>query len=235
MRAKLPLLTSLAVLLLLAVLATRGASAVPHGRGFVFNGGDARSQPAPVGSIPNAVPGRLNPVVAVGLSTAVALALIAYLLGMLVLIAVIASLRFRRHRRSRERASDKGDEASGEGATALTLLRGTRSALAQLRQRAGGPPSDAVQRAWLALEEAAAESGTRRRPEQTSTEFTGALLAEHEVDSTALATLRGLYQRARFGPPDAVGEADAEAAIAALDRVADTLAAAVPSPVEATR
>jgi hypothetical protein len=224
MRAKLPLLTSLAVLLLLAVLAARGTSAVPHGRGLVFDGGGAASRPPPTGSVPSALPGRLNPVVAFGISSVVVLALLAYLVGMLVLVVVLATVRFRRRRRrSHERLADTGDEAPGGAATALVLLRGTRSALERLRQRTGGPPSDAVQRAWLALEEAAAESGTRRRPEQTSTEFTGTLLADHEVDPTALATLRGLYQRARFGHPDAVTEADADAAIAALDRIADTL------------
>jgi hypothetical protein len=83
-----------------------------------------------------------------------------------------------------------------------------------------------VQEAWLALEEAAAECGTARRPDQTPTEFTGAVLAGHDVDPMALATLRGLYQRARFGLPGSVTEADVATAITALDRIATTLAGA---------
>jgi hypothetical protein len=227
-RAKVPLLMLVGVLLLLAVLATSGGSAVPHGRGFVLNGGEVAPRAAPPASGATNLPGRLNTIVGVGLSTTVALALIAYLIGLLMFIVLLTTIRFRRRRRERERISDTGDDAVGEdGLVTSTLLRGTRSALAGLRQRSSGPPGDAVQRAWLALEEAAAESGTRRRPDQTSTEFTSAVLAQHTVDPAALATLRGLYQRARFGAPDSVTEADADTAIAALDRIADTLSASV--------
>jgi hypothetical protein len=229
-RAKLPLLMSVGVLLLLAVLATSGGSAVPHGKGFVLNGGQVAPQAAPQVGGANRLPGRLNTIVGVGLSTTIALALIAYFLGLLMFIAVLTTIRIRRRRRrERERIPDSGDDTVGEdGQVALTLLRGTRSALAGLRQRAGGPPGDAVQQAWLALEEAAAESGTRRRPDQTSTEFTSAVLADHTVDPAALATLRGLYQRARFGAPGSVTEADADTAITALDRIADSLSASAP-------
>jgi hypothetical protein len=236
-RVKVPLLMLVGVLLLLAVLATSGGSAVPHGRGFVLNGGDVAPRTTAPAAGGTTLPGRLNTIVGVGLSTSIALALIAYLLGLLMFVVVLTTIRFRRRRRrERERIPDTGDDTVGdERLVALTLLRGTRSALASLRQRAGGPPGDAVQQAWLALEEAAAQSGTRRRPDQTSTEFTSAVLARHTVDRAALAMLRGLYQRARFGQPGSLTEADADSAIAALDRIADTLSASVPEPTGPAR
>ena len=226
MRARLPLLLSLAVLLLLAVLATRGGSAVPHGKGLVLIGGmgGAGAQPGDVTAA--RLPGRLNPVVSVGMTTVIAIALVLYLASMVVLVILIASLRVRRRRLALERLATAEETTGGvDGEAAQTLLRGTRSALRLLRQRTGGPPSDAVQEAWLALEGAAAESGTPRSPDQTPTEFTGAVLAAHDVDATAVGTLRGLYQRARFGRPDTVTEADADTAVAALDRIEASLAA----------
>lgn len=234
MRARLPLLLSLAGLLLLAVLATRGTSAVPHGRGLVLLG--PQRQVAPSQSVQAAPPPtRLGNVEAAGLSTVVVIALIAYLLGLVAVVVMIASVRWRRRRKQPRPPQEVEEDPEGKaGTTAVALLKGARSALAGLRQRAGGPPSDAVQQAWLVMEEAAAEGGTPRSPDQTPTEFTASVLADHEVDPAALATLRGLYQRARFGSADTVTEADAEAAIGALERIAATLTAAE-SPAEAVR
>jgi hypothetical protein len=224
-RAKLPLLASLAALLLLAVLAARGRSAVPHGPGLVL--GQLTATPKSVPPQPPALDGRqLQTVVGLSASALLVIALVALLVSGSMVFVLLGSIRLRRRSRLARR-SLPGDPAAGgesDGELTLSLLRGTRSALALLRQRTGGPPADAVQEAWLALERAAAEHGTTRRPEQTSTEFTEAVLAAHAVDRPALTTLRGLYQRARFGQPDTVTEADAEAAIAALDRIATALA-----------
>ncbi|MBM7819931.1 hypothetical protein JOE63_002408 [Cellulosimicrobium cellulans] len=87
-------------------------------------------------------------------------------------------------------------------------------------------PHDAVVAAWVALEHAAERAGTRRDPAQTPTEFTTAVLAGTRVDPHAVATLRGLYHRARFGETP-LGERDLEAARAALARVAADLATRV--------
>ncbi len=111
------------------------------------------------------------------------------------------------------------DEAEDGRPGAELMLTGARRALAELRGRPAGPPSDAVVAAWLNLEEAAASSGAPRQDHQTPTEFTGALLTRYEVDTAAAATLRRLYQRARFGAPDRVTAEDAEDAVAALERV----------------
>jgi hypothetical protein len=223
-RVKLPLLASLAALLLLAVLATRGRSAVPHGKGLVLG---PVSAPKAVTVAPVGVPdGKLQTILGLGVSTVFVVALCLFLFGLAMVVVLLSAIRWRRRVRLVRRMSHGAATADGEGDgdMTLSLLRGAKSALALLRQRAGGPPADAVQQAWLELERATAEHGTTRRPEQTATEFTTAVLAAHSVDPAALATLRGLYQRARFGEPDTVTEADAAAAIAALDRIAATLA-----------
>lgn len=222
LRARLPLLLSLAALLLLAVVATRGRSAVPRGNGLILRGPDAVgvtiTQTAQFGG------GRQNTVITAGLTGVIALVLLAYLAGMIALVAVLTTIRRKARRTPYRRAGLADDETEGSAAaSAVALLRGARAALLDLRQRTGGPPSDAVIRAWLGLEESAAECGTERRPDQTSTEFTADVLAAHDVDPGALTTLRSLYQRARFGEPDTVTERDVDAAVTALDRIADTL------------
>jgi Domain of unknown function (DUF4129) len=221
-RGRVPALLALAALLLLAVLATRGASAVPHGNGLVVRGNSRGTLSSGVATPTGA--GHLNPALLAGASTFVALVLLGCLVAGVMVLMAVASVRVRRRRIALRRDGVADEEFDGrDAAAAMVLLRGARAALARLRQRAGGPPSDAVQQAWLVLEEAAAESGTARRPEQTSTEFTGAVLAAHDVDPGALVTLRTLYQRARFGRPGALTDADADRAIDALDRIADTL------------
>lgn len=223
-RARLPLLLSLAALLLLAVLVARGRSAIPVSTGLL------RAAPTTVPRTQHVVPqntdlGRLDPVLGVGLSVELAIALVALLFGLATAILLLGTIRLRRRRRTTVVVSDDAQGLSVDGPDVALLLRGARSALLRLRRREGGPPGDAVQEAWLALEQAAEESGTARRPEQTSTEFTTALLAAHQVDRAALDTLRGLYQRARFGAADAVTEADAQAAVVALGTIVHTLAA----------
>lgn len=59
-------------------------------------------------------------------------------------------------------------------------------------------PDDAIIRAWLAVEEAAAESGVTRNPAETPTEFTVAVLDRTPADPAAVRRLLGLYLRARF-------------------------------------
>ena len=79
--------------------------------------------------------------------------------------------------------------------------------------------SDAVIAAWLALEEAATESGVRRAPSQTPTEFTVAVLQRTPADPEATTELLALYHRARFstGP---IGADDVALASRCLARLA---------------
>jgi hypothetical protein len=109
------------------------------------------------------------------------------------------------------------------------LRDGVRSAATALN----GPAPDAaaaVVAAWLALESAAAGSGAARGPAQTPTEFTAALLRRHHADEAAVATLLGLYHRARFAVRPGLGEADVAAARRALDLVVATLGIAAAGP-----
>ncbi|MGB2558106.1 DUF4129 domain-containing protein [Cellulosimicrobium cellulans] len=85
-------------------------------------------------------------------------------------------------------------------------------------------PHDAGVAAWVALEHAAARAGTRRDPAQTPTEFTTAVLTSTPADPHAVATLRRLYHRARFGE-NPLGTTDLDAARHALTRIATDLGA----------
>ncbi len=60
-------------------------------------------------------------------------------------------------------------------------------------------PADAIVRAWLGLQETAAESGIVRRPAETPTEFTSRILGRALADDRAIRTLLHLYLRTRFG------------------------------------
>src|SRR5699024_3844783 len=64
---------------------------------------------------------------------------------------------------------------------------------------AGTDTTDAIIRACLALEGAAARSGVVRHPAQTATELTVAVLQSTDADPQATRGLLELYHRARFG------------------------------------
>lgn len=212
-------------LLLFAVVAARGTSAVP---------GSLRDLPLKrgVGSTPP-LHGASTDANAFKVDLVDELELVQtsfVIAGMiLLLVAFAALLRHLRRRRRRKRRLGVGvepDDTVGALETTLPmrLRRAAERAHTELADRAGGPPGDAVIAAWLRLEEAAAQEGTGREPHQTATEFTAALLATHTTREPALDELRELYQRARFGPPGLVGDAEADAALAALDRILRALA-----------
>ncbi|SEF18521.1 DUF4129 domain-containing protein [Jiangella alba] len=116
-------------------------------------------------------------------------------------------------------------EALDDPGAADELRDGARSAATAL----AGPAPDAaaaVVAAWLALESAAAGSGAARDPAQTPTEFTAALLRRHHADEEAVATLLGLYHRARFAARPDLGPDDVAAARRALDLVVETIGTA---------
>jgi hypothetical protein len=108
-------------------------------------------------------------------------------------------LRYRRASAPREEAEPR---SSGlvDGADVLpelpVLLRGVEAARLSLASIA--EPTDAVIAAWLSLEDAAAESGVRRHPAQTPTEFTLAILTATRADADATRELLALYHLARF-------------------------------------
>ena len=157
-------------------------------------------------------------------------ALLLTAIGLLLTIAAAISVRTMITHRKRVRATavpggDETEEGAGAYGSLAPLVRAGRQALARLRAHEGGPPSDRVIAAWLSLEHAAMQTGTERQPHETPTEFVGSVLAGHEVNREALDHLRRLYGRARFGVDGAMTEADAEAAGDALDRIITDLEA----------
>ncbi|UFU03965.1 DUF4129 domain-containing protein [Ruania suaedae] len=96
------------------------------------------------------------------------------------------------------------------------LHRGARAAALHLERI--GPPRDAIVAAWLTLEEAAQASGVRRRPAQTPTEFTAAVLTRTGTDADGVTRLLRLYHGARFSTREP-GAAEVAAAIEALEAI----------------
>jgi Domain of unknown function (DUF4129) len=218
-----PLLLGVVVLLLVAVLTAGGESAVEVGQGwvpgFAQQSPGGSQEPSPTERPDDETPAAVRAIAAVMLVTIVLGMLALALLGLAVLLA---GVRIGRRRRRGVTAAPL-EAMDSEARVDIELMRRVAGgALDRLRRREGGDPGDAVVLAWLALEEAAAESGTARRPHETPTEFTTSVLGGLRVDVAALDELRGLYQRARFSR-HAVTEDDVAAATAALDRVVDGL------------
>ena len=86
-------------------------------------------------------------------------------------------------------------------------------------------PTDAIVRAWLGLQDTAAESGIVRGPAETPTEFTSRILGRVFADDRAVRTLLRLYLRSRFGDHPATAT-DVQAAREALQALADSWPAA---------
>lgn len=82
--------------------------------------------------------------------------------------------------------------------------------------------ADEVIRCWEAVEVAAARTGAPRRPSDTPTEFTAAVLTRLRVDPASLRALLGVYGRARFAA-DPLGVDDLTAARSAFARVSADL------------
>ncbi|PZR51988.1 hypothetical protein DNL40_14330 [Xylanimonas oleitrophica] len=80
-------------------------------------------------------------------------------------------------------------------------------------------PHDAVVAAWVELEHAAERHGWERVAAETATEFTGRLLAVSPAPPADVATLRRLYQQARFTSRPVTAQQVA-AARTALERIA---------------
>jgi hypothetical protein len=99
------------------------------------------------------------------------------------------------------------------------LLAAAREAMIALDL--ASDPDDAIVQAWLAVERGAAQSGIERRPAQTATEFTVAVLRRTTADPRSIEALRALYHRARFSAHPATA-ADLAEAIRCLEQLADS-------------
>jgi len=162
----------------------------------------------------------------------------AFVIAAMILLLIAFAVLIRRLQQLRRRplrlgvGIEEAEEEVGalESHLQMRLRRAAETARIELAARDGGPPGDAVIAAWLTLEEAAAHEGAGRKPHETATEFTAALLSRYTTSEPALDELRVLYQRARFGRPGEVTEDDVRTAAAALDRILHALAnAATPA------
>lgn len=220
------MLCAVLALLLFAVVSARGKSAIP---GSLRDIQLERGVGAPVGT------GGVSPdenAFKVDVVDELQLVQAAIVIAAMILLLIAFSVLIRRLQQLRRRPLRLGvgvqeaDEEVGvlESHLQLRLRRAAETARTELAGRAGGPPGDAVIAAWLRLEEAAEHEGAGRKPHETATEFTSALLARYTTSEPAMDELRVLYQRARFGPPGEVGEDDVRTAVDALDRILHALA-----------
>ncbi|TDQ04246.1 uncharacterized protein DUF4129 [Labedaea rhizosphaerae] len=220
-KARLPLLLAMAAMLLIAVVASRGQSAVHPGSNTFLPVHDDRPS-SPVSTTdehPNMV---VSTLAAIGFTGLLLVFGALFVLGVVVIVMGVSWTKVRRGKVSNPVVLGEPDDGlDGTAADGTVLRSAIAAAQRDLAQRRSGPPSDAVVAAWLRLEQAAAESGRPRAAHQTPTEFTSALLAEHVADDAAVGRLRGLYQRARFGRPGAVTDADADEARSALGAILD--------------
>ena len=212
---------ALALAALAAATATiAGAHIRPGGQGHVPSGGGGQ-QGAPsyviTQSPSNIPPKQTKP------STATNLAgLFLYILGVLgvgfalvVLVAVLRTVIYRRRLSlTRHRAPPLAAEAPDD--LAIRLRAAVDEALDELGT--GGPVSDAIIACWLRLEHASQVAGVEPVPSDTAEEAIQRVFAVRAVRAAPLERLAELYREARFSR-HRLGEADAEAARAALGQV----------------
>jgi len=227
--------------LALAVLAAATAGPAPRdpGRPLVVgvDPGASPSTPPPVAnSADEASPGRRTDQLRVEVPAEDLI-----VVGVLMAGALATLLLRRRRPRPDEAPPSEQGPVLRVGPTAVAEARPLidRALAAAQHELADGlhrEPRDAVVACWLRLEEGAAAAGVPRRPSQTPTEFTAALLAgllPGEGERTALEDLRRLYGQARFGASPLPAGAPQRAAVA-LATVRAGLLAAGPVPAGLT-
>ena len=101
----------------------------------------------------------------------------------------------------------------------MVLASGIELALRALDEP--GEPADAVVRAWVGLQESAAQAGVVRSPSEGPTEFTTRVLSRAFADERAIRTLLQLYLRTRFGDHP-VTAADVDTVREALERLSSS-------------
>ncbi|KZM36838.1 DUF4129 domain-containing protein [Oerskovia enterophila] len=160
-------------------------------------------------------------------------------LAVAAVLIVVTILYLRRRRNEPDEPGEAHDDhvATGDAVTAdptpeiqLPALRRGVTHARHLLDTAR-TPRDAVTAAWIALEDATADTGHRRHPAQTPTEFTTTVLDATPADPDAVTTLLRLYQRARF-TDHPLTDHDVETARDCLERL--TIAfAPPPEPADA--
>lgn len=148
--------------------------------------------------------------VAIGVATAVAIAVVAWLVR-----------RYRMTRLPEPIVTPRveGAVSPSDVPEVPVLQQGIRHAQRVLEE--GSDPHDAIISAWMVLERAAADAGVRRRPSQTPTEFAVAVLERTGADAGAVRRLLGLYRKARFSPKRSAPD-DVVEAVRCLEALADS-------------
>lgn len=135
---------------------------------------------------------------------------LSWVLAALIVLAVIVALailwRLRRRPQPRPELPDLADLSGSELSDAPSepepepepeqVRRGLDRAAEELAHPR--EPRDAIERAWVGLEEGAADSGVRRLPAETPAEFATRVVARVDADRDAASRLLALYLRARF-------------------------------------
>ncbi|MHA7986478.1 DUF4129 domain-containing protein [Rathayibacter sp. CAU 1779] len=113
-------------------------------------------------------------------------------------------------------AETPAEEELEESDPAPAVARGIARALELVDEPR--EPGDAIVAAWLGLQEAAADSGVRRRPSETPAEYTARIISRIGADDAAATRLLRLYQGVRFGahPATATDVDTARACLLAL-------------------
>jgi len=194
--------------------------------------------PAPVVSYSPAPEGTVTPAPqahhSIGAGLTISILPILIILGCLV-IAVLALfiLYVVRHRVRRVKIAGVDEYLNEDNETGLeepeadlpTLHRGLLRASDVLESTR--EPRDAIVRAWMGLQEAAEDSGVRRRPAETPTEFTTRVFQSVDADRAAATALLRVYLRVRFRAGGAT-QSDVAVARDAIERLQKTWPARTP-------
>lgn len=153
-------------------------------------------------------------IAAVLLATVVVLSVVLYVLRWLL------TRNWRRAAREPEPVEVSFDPLDAPAVLAARLVE---DAPAQRDVLAAGSPRNAIVECWHRFEEQAGLAGVRRRPWETSSEFTLRVLDRLSADTSAVTTLAALYRDARHSRHE-ITEANRATALEVLDVIHRSLA-----------
>jgi hypothetical protein len=222
-----PLATTLALLFITALAATRSAPQLDQ---ITADEAAGPTDPPLLPTQPTATTGAVQPPEAarglpdwVGTAALVALGVIGVVvLGIAVFVLVRDQAR-KRGRKGGRRTQHRRDQPR----TAEELVAALDAGLEEL-SATDRDPRRAVIACWVRLEQAAAAAGTPRHPGDSPTDLVGRLLNEQRVDAGVLAALLDVYRQARY-TTHTVDDQMRQQARSALERLRADLGAGVPA------